>query len=54
MNKDKYYEMFHFTAFLIGQGQEEAKKTFSLTDKELEDNLGEINPFIELFVTSLL
>jgi len=54
MNKDKYYEMFHFTAFLIEQGQKEAKKTFSLTGKELEGSFGEINSIIELFVTSLL
>ena len=54
MNKDKYCEMFHFTAFLIEQGQKEAKKTFSLTGKESEENFRAVNPIIELFVTSLL
>ncbi|WP_210513541.1 MULTISPECIES: hypothetical protein [Pantoea] len=54
MNKDKYYEMLHTTAYIIKKGHDEAKKSLSLTDEGLKDCIDLINPILELMITRSL
>lgn len=54
MNKDKYYEMLHTTAYIIKKGHDEAKKSLSLTDEGLKYCMDLINPVLELMITRSL
>lgn len=54
MNKDKYYEMLHMTAYIIKKGHDEAKKSLSLKDEGLKDCMDLINPILELMITRSL
>lgn len=54
MNKDKYYGMFHTTAYIVKKGHDEAKKSLSLTDEELKNSMDLINPILELMITRSL